>query len=170
MASLKDIGPIYLNFTATTSAKPGTVTTNYQQPEPLKAARAHVDALLTGQEVLSERLRAMRTLFGPAVYHALDEAVQRVVGSGLDAATEFERKVIDDEAALRAAVSERIDGVATAQDVARAQQERATAEIDRLTMLLRFAVDDVTDRYKRSKRPEPAWLADACAAVEPVLS
>jgi hypothetical protein len=149
--------PIHLGpMTYTTNA---TVTQPFDAAAHLEQARKHRDEFHQARASVAARLRAVKTLFGEAVFESLFAAVEPFTDNAGDAFHHFEQ-------AFSVALDAHAEELRSERLALQMRVTTANERADRMEMLLRFAVVDVTDRYKRSRKPEPAWLADARVAIE----
>lgn len=115
-----------------------------------KAEKSHMDAFEALADV-HDRLKAVRTLFGPALADALRGPIDTAQDHSYDSSAHF-RRALDREA----------DVARWTQDENRRLRERladAVADVDRLSA-------ELVARHKKARKPIPEWIAEIRSDVE----
>lgn len=119
--------------------------------DPLDDARRYQRDGQQARHELVEKLRAVRTLFGPAVYDALILPVEWNMDALIESGRSYEQVIegYHDEVDRRAREAQAVD-------------ERLTTVMD----LLAVAAKDTKARYAKARKDVPAWVTEAEALME----
>lgn len=117
----------------------------------LDHARAEKRGIDQAQTTLRGRLYGLRSLFGDAVAHQVETALEPLEEHAYDACIHYEReiKLVQDELGLK-------DRIITERGEA---LQRQTETIDKLSA-------ELVARYRRARRPIPEWIQQIRSDVE----
>lgn len=121
------------------------------ESDPLDDARRYQRDGQQARYELVEKLRAVRRLFGPAVYDALILPVERTTDALIESGRSYEQV---------------IDGYHDELERARAATAATERRFEELAGLLALAVEHTKARYAKARKDVPAWVTEAEALME----
>lgn len=130
-------------------------------------ARRESDQFRELNEEMVKRLTGVRALLGDTVHDALQRPFELLVDTAIDVHTSYERALRAGADALSKATADATARIFELQGDRMSDERAWVKQTGRLQELLRLATDDVADRYKRSRKPLPAWFDDARFSIDP---
>lgn len=136
-------------------------------PDYVARARAENEEFRELNAEVIKRLNGVRFLLGDTVHDALHRPIERLVDTAIDCQTSYERALRAGADALLKATADATARIFELQSDRMSDERAWIKQTGRLHELLRLATDDVADRYKRSRKPLPAWFDDARNQIDP---